>query len=635
MDGSSKAALMNGADIIVDHLVRRKVPYLFGLCGHGITGFMDAAFKAQNRIRTVSTHHEQTAGHMADAYYKVRGEPVATFTSCGPGSANLVVALAAAMMDSSAFLAITGNVPTGQFNRGPFQETGRHFQGDFPSVVRPYVKRSFQPTRADMVPLAITQAWDQLTAGRPGPVNLDVPLNVFVEETSYTPSDAPSRMINGAPGNPAELSAALDLLLGAKQPVIIAGQGVIIGHACDALLAFAERTGIPVVTSPNGKGAIPDRHALAFGATGRNGAYAANDATRNADVILAIGFSFDDRATSAWLDGYTLSIPPSRLIQIDIDPSEIGRNYPAEYGILGDAKASLEFLTEAARPRLNAGRSIAPWIARLEKGRAVWREYQGGLAQSDQMPLRPERLMQALSRAIPENARAPQLDHPADGYAAPTPPDPFLGLRGDGLRDLRHPRRETRRARPPLRGGGRRRVLPDDAACACHRRRIRHPRGLGGMEQQRLLFDPRHPARHVRRPRTRHRLRTAALGRALQPRLRDDGEVLRRARPSRDACRGGRGRHPDRHQGEPPLPGGSAGGSRHPPDRDGIVGPAAAAQPGAKLPEGPGGARHQPVTLQAVVTPSSTTTRFRPSRLARYSAASARSIQAPIGSAGS
>lgn len=404
MDGSSKAALMNGADIIVDHLVKQKVPYLFGLCGHGITGFMDAAFKAQNRIRTVSTHHEQTAGHMADAYYKVRGEPVATFTSCGPGSANLVVALAAAMMDSSAFLAITGNVPTQQFNRGPFQETGRHFQGDFPSVVRPYVKRSFQPTRADMVSLAVTQAWDMLTSGRPGPVNLDVPLNVFVEETTVRASGAQSRVINGAPGNPKELSAALDLLLSARQPVIIAGQGVIIGGACDALVAFAELTGIPVVTSPNGKGAIPDRHALAFGATGRNGAYAANDATRNADVILAIGFSFDDRATSAWLDGYTLSVPPSRLIQIDIDPDEIGRNYPAEYGILGDAKASLEFLAEAARPRLTPGRSIAPWLTRLDKGRAVWREYQGGLAESDQMPLRPERLMRALSRAIPENA---------------------------------------------------------------------------------------------------------------------------------------------------------------------------------------------------------------------------------------
>ncbi|MFL1464074.1 thiamine pyrophosphate-binding protein [Roseococcus sp. DSY-14] len=405
MDGAAKLAAMNGADIILDHLVKKKVPYLFGLCGHGITGFMDAAFKSQNQIRTISSHHEQTAGHMADAYYKVRGEPVATFTSCGPGSANLVVALAAAMMDSSAFLAITGNVPTGQFNRGPFQETGRHFQGDFPSVVRPYVKRSFQPTRADMVPLAVSQAWDLLTSGRPGPVNLDVPLNVFVEETTVPPVQGSTRMVNGAPGNPRELSAALDLLLGAARPVIIAGQGVILGHASEALVAFAEAARIPVVTSPNGKGAIPDRHPLAFGAIGRNGAYAANDATRNADVILAIGFSFDDRATSAWLDGYTLSVPPSRLIQIDIDPSEIGRNYPAEYGILGDARASLELLAEMAPARIAGGRdAIAPWLARLEQGRAVWREYQGGLALSDQVPLRPERLMAALSRAVPEDA---------------------------------------------------------------------------------------------------------------------------------------------------------------------------------------------------------------------------------------
>lgn len=404
MDSQSKTALMNGADIIVDHLVKQKVPYLFGLCGHGITGFMDSAFKSQNRIKTISTHHEQTAGHMADAYYKVKGEPVATFTSCGPGSANLVVALAAAMMDSSAFLAITGNVPTGQFNRGPFQETGRHYQGDFPSVVRPYVKRSYQPTRTEMVPLAVTQAWDQLTAGRPGPVHLDVPLNVFVEEAEVVPTTASRPVINGAPGNPRELSAALDLLLAAKQPVIIAGQGVIIGKACDALLAFAELTRIPVVTSPNGKGAIPDRHALAFGAIGRNGAYAANDATKNADVILALGFSFDDRATSAWLEGYTLSIPPSRLIQIDIDPTEIGRNYPCEYGILGDAKASLEMLTEMAQSRMGGARADGAWMSRLEHGRSVWREYQAGLALSDQMPLRPERLMQALARAVPENA---------------------------------------------------------------------------------------------------------------------------------------------------------------------------------------------------------------------------------------
>ena len=401
----SERALMNGADIIVDFLIRQKVPYLFGLCGHGNVGFLDAAFKAQNRIRTISVHHEQTAGHMADAYFKVRNEPVATFTSCGPGSANLVMALAAAMMDSSAFFAITGNVPTSQFNRSPFQETGRYYQGDFPSVVRPYVKRSYQPTRVDMVPLAVRQGWELMLSGRPGPVNLDVPLNVFVEEAEVAPAQTVTRAINGAPGNPQALTTALEMLLAAERPVIIAGQGVLLAQAAPELQAFAERTGIPVVTSPNGKGSITDRHALAFGSTGRNGSYAANEATKNADVILALGFTFDDRATSAWLDGYTLSIPPSRLIQIDIDPAELGRNYPAELPILGCARASLAFLNDILRDQIDTvstGRE--DWLNRLRHGREVWQKYQGGLATSDQMPLRPERLMRALSRALPDNA---------------------------------------------------------------------------------------------------------------------------------------------------------------------------------------------------------------------------------------
>ncbi len=399
------AVTMKGADIIVDYLMRQRVPYLFGVCGHGNVGFLDAAARAGNAIRTISVHHEQSAGHMADAYFKVRHEPVATFTSCGPGSANLIVALAAAMMDSSAFLAITGNVPTNQFNRMPFQETGRFHQGDFPTVIRPYVKRSWQPTRVDMVPLAVRQAWETMLAGRPGPVNLDVPLNVFVEEAEVEPPPVSERFRNGTPGDPEALSRALGMLLEAERPVIVAGQGVLLAEAAPELARFAQRTGIPVVTSPNGKGAIDDRHALAFGAIGRNGTYAANEATRHADVILALGFSFDDRATSAWLDGFTFSIPPSRLIQIDIDPAELGRNYPAELAILGDAKAALAQLDAMAAGKLGEQREgPAAWLDRLRRGRETWAKWQDGRAASDALPLRPERLMQALNRALPENA---------------------------------------------------------------------------------------------------------------------------------------------------------------------------------------------------------------------------------------
>src|SRR5918996_2429205 len=220
-----------GAEIIVEYLIKEKVPYLFGLWGHGNVGFLDAAAAASGRLKTISTHHEQSAGYMADAYYKIAHQPVATFTSCGPGSCNLVIALANGMMDSSAYLAITGNVPTTQFNRMPFQETGRYYQGDFPSVIRPYVKRSFQPTRADMLPLAVTQAWDLMTSGRPGPVNLDVPLNVFQEETSMPVPDPDPVVYQRSPGDPEGLKKTLEMLVKAQRPAILCGQGVLMSEA--------------------------------------------------------------------------------------------------------------------------------------------------------------------------------------------------------------------------------------------------------------------------------------------------------------------------------------------------------------------------------------------------------------------
>jgi acetolactate synthase-1/2/3 large subunit len=395
---------LKGAEIIVEYLIKEKVPYLFGVCGHGNIGFLDAACTAADRIKTISVHHEQAAGYMADAYYKIRHQPVATYTSCGPGSCNLPVALAGAMMDSSAFLAITGNVPTTQFNRMPFQETGRYFQGDFPSVIRPLVKKSFQPTRVEMLPLAMKQAFGLLRTGRPGPVNIDVPLNVFQETAEVEVPDPDPLVRQGSPGDLNALDQALDLLLAARRPVILVGQGGLIGEATEVLLAFLKLMRIPVVTSPNGKGTIDETSELAFGPIGRNGPYAANEAARNADVLLALGCSFDDRATSAWINGYTLTIPPTRLIQIDNDPSEIGRNYPVHLGILGDIRASLEVLVRRAQEKLKVPKTYNDWVARLRDCKKAWDDYQAPFAVSDQSPLRPERLMQGLSRVVPENA---------------------------------------------------------------------------------------------------------------------------------------------------------------------------------------------------------------------------------------
>ncbi len=155
-----------GADVIVDYLIREKVPYVFGLCGHGNIGFIDSLYARGEAIKTVSVHHETVCGFMADVFYRVSGQPCATFTSCGPGSANMPIALANAFFDSVPFLAVTGNVPTTQFNRGAFQETYRHFQADFPSTVRAYCKRVYQPTRPEQVTIATRQAWKTMVTGR-------------------------------------------------------------------------------------------------------------------------------------------------------------------------------------------------------------------------------------------------------------------------------------------------------------------------------------------------------------------------------------------------------------------------------------------------------------------------------------
>ncbi|MBX5457876.1 MAG: thiamine pyrophosphate-binding protein [Thermogemmatispora sp.] len=405
-------AAIKGAELIVDFLIRRGVPYVFGLCGHGILGFLDAVYDRRDELKAISVHHEACAAFMADAYFRVAQRPVATFTSCGPGSTNLVPAIASAFMDSSAFLAITGNVPTSQWNRGPFQESGRYFQGEFVNVLRPYVKRSFQPTRADMLPLALRQAYTLMLSGRPGPVHLDVPLNVFVETVEREEAerelwDCPIASRAGA--DPADLQEALRLLLSAQRPVIVAGHGVELSQAESELLRLAEQLSIPVVTTPLGKGVIDARHRLSLGATGRNGSYPANAATRNADVILALGTRFDDRSTSSWLPGFTYRIPPTRLIHVDIDPSEIGRNYQPAVGIVGDIRTVLRQLLEALsacattalETRAAARRS---WLEKIGEWQRKWEAHVNEPRRSEAVPLRPERVISELRAALPEDA---------------------------------------------------------------------------------------------------------------------------------------------------------------------------------------------------------------------------------------
>jgi acetolactate synthase-1/2/3 large subunit len=340
----SSTNTLNGGQIIVDYLVREKVPYVFGLCGHGNIGLLDALYERASDIKTISVHHETVSGFMADVYYRIAGKPVATFTSCGPGSANLPIALGNAFLDSVPFLAITGNIPTSQFNRGAFQELYRHYQADFPSTVQAYCKRVFQPTRGEMVPLAIRQAWKTMVTGRPGPVVLDVPFDIFKEaaaEETPKPEEWNANISSRCGADPDGVKRAVDMLLAAERPVILVGQGVRYGGASADLKALAERLRIPVAASATGLGALPAEHPLSLGLVSRGGVYQANHAARQADVLLALGVRFDDRTSSSWLPGYSFTIPPTKLIHVDIDPDEIARNYPVALGLMADVRTFL------------------------------------------------------------------------------------------------------------------------------------------------------------------------------------------------------------------------------------------------------------------------------------------------------
>ena len=333
---------------------------------------------------------------------------MATFTSCGPGSTNLPTALASAMMDSSAFLAITGNVPTSQFNRSPFQETGRHYQAEFPNVLRPYVKKSYQPTRVEMIPLALRQAFKTMLTGRTGPVHIDIPLNCFAEEADVEVPE-PELWRGGihsrGAGNPKLVEQALELLLHTEKPCIIAGHGAILSEAAPELRRFVDLLRIPVATTANGKGILPANHALSLGAVGRNGSYMANEACRSCDVLLALGVKFDDRQSSSWVPGYTFNIPPTTLIHVEIDPDELGRNYPPTLGILGDAKAFLRQLVRLAESRVqkDAQRNRA-WLNTIQHWRQGWEEFTRPHFTSDAVPIRPERVVGDMRAVLPNDA---------------------------------------------------------------------------------------------------------------------------------------------------------------------------------------------------------------------------------------
>lgn len=345
------AQRLTGAEIIVEYLVKSGVRYAAGIPGHGAWTLTDALLDRSDEIRSVQVMHEQSAVHLADGYYRASGEPMLAFTSIGPGATNAVIGMATAYVDSTAVALFTGSTHTSMRGHGVLQELEQRHHADNPRIFEPIVKEWWQPSRVDELPFVMHRAWNAMRSGRPGPVLLDVPMDIQAEAAEVSIPDPAEREARGRSRPDATLvERAARLLAGAKRPVIVAGGGVISADATAELLNLAERLGAPVVTTWNGKGAIDETHALAGQTIGDTGSTIGNALSASADVLLSVGCRFVDWSASSWRKGVTFAIPPTQLIQLEIDEREIGKNYPVAVALVGDARAGLADLLDALGP---------------------------------------------------------------------------------------------------------------------------------------------------------------------------------------------------------------------------------------------------------------------------------------------
>jgi acetolactate synthase-1/2/3 large subunit len=389
-------------------LLAEKVPYLVGIPGHGIVAMLDAFRATQDQIKILQVRHEQSAVHLADGYYRVTGKPLAVFTSIGPGALNTAIGLGASYVDSTAALVISGETHTYMEGRGVLQELERKRPADIPSALEPLVKASYRPRSQRALFDDMADAFRQMTTGRPGPTFVSLPMDVQAES-----DDVPDAVPVNSDISIGRLSQdaiegvdrATELLASATRPVIVAGGGVTLANAESALLELAERTGAGVVTTLQGKGCFPEDHPLYGWHLGTKGTSIGNALTTSADVILAVGTRFTDQVASSFRANTTFSSHETKLIQIDIDPREIGKNYALELGIQGDATAIISAINEELA---NRGHTVdyeaSEYFTEIQSLRETWLDETADLRESNAVPPTVPRFYKELRQVLDRDA---------------------------------------------------------------------------------------------------------------------------------------------------------------------------------------------------------------------------------------
>jgi acetolactate synthase-1/2/3 large subunit len=342
-----------GAQILCESLVREGVEVIFGILGGSVLPIYDV-FPQYPQLRHILVRHEQGAAHAADGYARATHKAGVCIATSGPGATNLVTGIACAYMDSAPMVAITGQVPRSVIGKDAFQET------DITGITIPITKHNYLVTDVTELARTVKEAFYIAQTGRPGPVLIDIPRDVQQETTDFIypdKVDLPGYKVISR-GHPAQIKKAAKLINEAKQPVIIAGRGIIISQAYEELKELTEKAQIPVVHTLLGLSSFPGNHILNLGMLGMHGTPCANMAVQNADVIIAIGMRFDDRAT-----GNTKYFAPNaRVIHIDIDPAEIGKNILTEVPVVGDIKSVLTAMNNQIERREHVD-----WLSQIEQ----------------------------------------------------------------------------------------------------------------------------------------------------------------------------------------------------------------------------------------------------------------------------
>jgi acetolactate synthase-1/2/3 large subunit len=394
---------LTGGQIVARALKEYGVEYVAGVPGHGIWSLFDAFLEPGSQIPFIQVMHEQSAVHLADGYFRASGKPMACSTSVGPGATNTIIGLATCYADSIPTFYVSGAPATHMKGHGVMQEIERQQENAFPRITEQVTKRVYKAGRVDEIPFLMHRAFNTMLSGRQGPVHVEIPMDLQTEAADVVIHPLAARMPIGVSyPDPVAVEKAAALLLGASRPVIVAGGGAISAGASRALTELAEKLGAAVSSTWNGKGAISEEHPLSIGAVGQTGTLSGNKITASADVVVSVGCKFTDWSASSYRKGVSFSIPPGKLIHIDLDHHEIGKNYPTEVGIVADARVTLEAILAAISDEQAVRTSVRREAFRndIQLAKAEWEAMLAPRRDSHECPFTSQRPLGALRKVM-------------------------------------------------------------------------------------------------------------------------------------------------------------------------------------------------------------------------------------------